>query len=105
MKQNQILHIEYTRATNLGGGEEGDVTERYIIPTFIPQENIKALDVTDLTEPERAKVQTLWEQYQEYYRAAAATLFDFETWVEHTTTETVTTKWRTFKKENTKILD
>jgi hypothetical protein len=105
MKQNKITHIKYTRATNLGGGESGDITERYIIPTFIPQDNIKAIDVTSLSEEERDELQKLWNDYQSYYQNAVASLFDFDTWVEHSTGKSVEAKWRTFKKENTEILD
>jgi len=105
MKQNEITHIKYKRATSLGGGEQGEVTERYIIPTFIPQDNIKAIDVTTLTEEERDEFQQLWADYQSYYQTAVAALFDFETWVEHSTGKTVSAKWRTFKKDNTEILD
>jgi hypothetical protein len=105
MKQNKVAHVEYTRATNLGSGKEGEVSDRYIIPTFIPQDNIKALDVTELTEDQRNEMQDLWEQYQAYYTAAVTALFDFETWVEHSTNKKVTPKWRTFKKGNIKLLD
>lgn len=105
MKANEIAHIEYRRSTDLGGGEVGEVTERWIIPTFIPTTNIKALDVSELSEEEQQKFAALWSQYQQYYREAAKTLFDFETWVEHTTDEKVDVKWRTFKSDNITLLD
>lgn len=105
MKANKVAHIEYERATNLGSGAKGDLSERWIIPTFIPPTNIKAIDVSQLTEEQRAEMTALWSQYQDYYRAAVEALFDFETWVEHTTNESVDVEWRTFKPENITLLD
>lgn len=106
MKPYQIAHIEYTRSTDLGGGNKGDVTDRHIIPTFIPKDFIKAIDVTELDDDERDNIQQLWEGYQEYYQNAVQTLFDFDQWVEHTTSqEPVELKWRTFKLANIKELE
>lgn len=103
LKENQIAHVEYTRTTDLAGGHKGDVTERWIIPTFIPHQNIKALDVTDLTEEQRQVLEQRLAEYQQYYRAAVESLFDFETWVDHTyNEESPQLKWRTFAIDNLK---
>lgn len=107
MKSSELTHILYERATDLVGGTKGEVTERYIIPTFVPQPNIKALDVTDLTEEEREMLQTAYAEYAEYYKQAASTLFSFEDWLSHSRGDEAkpTLKWRTFKLENVKVLD
>ena len=107
MKSTELTHIRYEKATDLGGGRKGEVTERYVIPTFVPQLNIKALDVTDLPEEERKQLQQLYAEYTEYYKQAVATLFTFEDWVSHTRGEDARpqTKWRTFKLENVEVLD
>lgn len=107
MKENRVNHIEYERTTNLGGGTKGEHSERWIIPTFIPKANIKALDVSHLDEEQREAMVELWAEYQNYYRAAVDALFDFETWVEHSTNENIdeNIKWRTFNPEKITLLE
>ena len=104
MKHNTIAHIEYTRSTDIGG-VKGDTTERFIIPTYIPPQNIKALDVTQLNEDQRDELLTQWEEYQEYYSNQLQTLFSFNDWLEHTSNATTNVKWRAFKPENIEELD
>lgn len=107
MKSTKLTHILYEKATDLGG-RRGEVTERYIIPTFVPQSNIKALDVTDLPEEKQKEMQAAYVEYTEYYKQAASTLFTFEDWLAHTRYDEklkTALKWRTFKLENVKVLD
>lgn len=108
MKSNELLHIQYEKSTKAGSGEIGEITERYVIPTFIPAPNIKALDVTSLSEDERTDVATKYAAYSEYYRTQAKTIFKFEDWLAHTNSSEIATddlKWRTFKLDNVTILD
>ena len=105
MKANEVTHIEYTRTTDLGGGAKGEVTERYVIPTFIPHPNIKALDVTDLPEDARKALAEQMKEYAEYYRQQVQTIFSFEDWLNHTRNEVFSPKWRTFKVDNVKVLE
>ena len=104
MKQGEIAHIEYTRSTDIGG-TKGETTERYILPTFVPGSNIKAIDVTDLTVEQRKELETLWEEYQQYYELAVLNIFNFSDWLSHSSIKTAPQKWRTFKFHNVKILD
>lgn len=105
MKTGELVHIEYTKATDLGSGNKGEVTERYVIPSFVPHPNIKAIDVTDLTEEEREEIAALYMEYVEYYKQAASTLFSFEDWVDHSKQKNVRPKWRTFREDNVTVLD
>ena len=107
MKSNEVVHIRYTKATNYGSGSKGEITERYVIPTFIPPENIKAMDVTQLNKDERVALNQLYNQYREYYTQQVATIFSFEDWLSHTDNETCidNVKWRTFRCDNIEILD
>lgn len=107
MKANELTHIQYEKATNYGGGRKGELTERFVIPTFVPQPNIKALDVTSLTEEERTELQELYAEYTEYYKQAVSTLFTFEDWISHSRGDEPApeVKWRTFKLENVEELD
>lgn len=99
LKTNQIAHIEYTNARE-------ELTERHIIPTFVPEPRIKALDVTDLSEDERDELKTLYEEYTQYYNDFVRQIFSFDDWVNHTHNKDISDlKWRTFKINKTKILD
>lgn len=82
---------------------DGEVTDRVVIPTFIPKPNMKALDVTDLPVEGQEQLATLYTEYSEYYELAAKQLFSFEDWLTHTQGEDATfeLKWRTFVLENT----
>lgn len=90
MKELELTHIEYVK-------EDGNSTDRFIIPTALPTSNIKAIDVTPLTEEDRARVGVLYKEYREYVQQSLDRLFKFEDWIEHTRNETVEVNWRTFK--------
>ena len=107
MKSKELQHIRYTKATNIGSGTEGEVTERYIIPTFVPQPNIKAIDVTDLSDEERETLLSLYSEYAEYCERIASTIFTFENWLSHTRGEENNTPitWRTFRTDNVEVID
>ena len=105
---HKTVRVKYTKATNLGEGQVGEVTERYIVPTFVPPENIKAIDVTGLDEQDRAAIEQQLAEYAEYYQNAVKTLFNFEDWQSHTQGGMVglpVVKWRTFKRDNLVVLD
>ena len=103
--KTSILHIEYERSTDIGG-QKGEITERYVIPTFTPPSNMKAIDVSNLTEVERQKMLDLANEYNEYRDHVMATVFSFNDWLEMTKGDTTTPiVWRTFKPENMKVLD
>ncbi len=107
MKSNELTHIQYEKATDLGSGSKGEITERYVIPTFVPQPNMKALDVTELTEAEREEMAALFSEYSEYYKQQAKNIFTFEDWLSHTRGDDtdVEIKWRTFRMANVEVLD
>lgn len=108
MKTNHISRIRYTKATNHGSGQLGEQSERYILPTSIPSDNVRGFDVTQLSEGETKHLRDLWEQYQEYYQAKLSTIFSFEDWVEHTQPDSdihSLALWRTFKQRNIEPLD
>lgn len=95
-----IANIRYTKNT----GSKSEVTDRSIIPTSVPT-NIKALDVTGLPEHLREKVADAYKEYTDYINQLIKTAFSFEDWVEHTRGIEITPKWRTFKPDQTKILN
>lgn len=102
LKQSTLADIRYTKKGT------GEVTERTVIPTFVPLPNIKALDVTDLEPDQRRSLAFLYSEYTEYYQAAAKALFSFEDWLSHTQAYAGAAdhlKWRTFVLENTEVLD
>lgn len=105
MNTGKLVHVKYEKATDLGSGSKGESTERYIVPTFVPQPNIKAIDVTDFTVEEREEIAALYTEYTQYYKQVAKTLFSFEDWLEHSKQRYLEPKWRTFRMENVKVID
>ena len=73
------------------------VSDRTIIPTSVPNNNIKALDVTYNSDNEREKILDYFNEYKEYLELMHKQVFDFKTWVAHTKQEELPLKWRTFK--------
>lgn len=95
------------KEVNIRYMKTGELTERTIIPTTVPISNIKALDVTHLTEEQRATLARQHMEYRDYVRSLLSTVFKFEDWLEHTNQldKNIEIKWRTFKPEQTEILD
>lgn len=106
LKPNQIQKIRYTKLTGESGTQgRFEVTERVIIPTFVPKTNIKALDVTDLSANEREVLVRALKEYSDYLKARACTTFTFEDWFSQTLdAERPNIKWRTFKIEDTEVI-
>ena len=107
MKANEVTHIQYEKATDIGG-RRGEITERYVIPTFVPLPTIKAIDVTEFTPEAREDVAALFQEYAEYYKQQASRIFSFEDWLTHTRGEGAKVdplNWRTFKLDNVEVLD
>ncbi len=105
MKANEVQHIQYTKATSIGG-EKGEVTERYIVPTFVPSPNIKAIDVSDLDEQDRNNMAELMQEYAEYHKQQSKVIPSFEVWLEQSQGVIMDDlKWRTFKVENVELLE
>jgi len=91
-KKNLPYDIQYCKA--------GEVTQRKIIPTTLPSPNIKAIDVSDVSQMEQDKIVSHLEEYTEYVEQHLKTLFSFEDWISHTNRESVFLKWRTFNIDN-----
>ena len=78
------------------------MTTRVIIPVFVPStkhRNVKAIDVTDLSQEEQKELERLIQSYDEYLKEQQKRLFSFEDFVSHTTGKDVSPRWRTFKPE------
>lgn len=103
LKLNHLSHIRYTRTTDLGG-VKGEKTDRVVIPTYIPGDAVKALDVSHLKEQEAFEIQRLHDDYVSYVEGKMKTIFSFEDWIDHTQTKTVDLKYRTFKSENLEVV-
>lgn len=102
MKKSKLTEISYTRTTDIGG-TKGEVTHRYIIPTTLPINNIKALDVTELPSDDMLLLERLYQEYTEYVEQQLSTMFDFNDWVQHTQNIDISSKikWRTFSPSST----
>lgn len=88
--------------------KDGNLSDRTIIPTFVPRTNIKAIDVSDLNEEERVVMLQQLLDYQEYVAAVTKTIFSFDNWRDHTKpdneTADISPKWRTFKIDKIEVL-
>jgi hypothetical protein len=102
--QNKPNRIKYTRSTNYGNGTTGEVTNRSIIPTYVPTSNVKAVDVTALTEDQQTELSDLMNEYADYHTQMMKNIPSFESWVELShpdkTQQLDNMKWRTFKLTN-----
>jgi DNA/RNA endonuclease YhcR with UshA esterase domain len=105
LKEREIQRIRYTKINdNSGTMDRFEEAERVIIPTFVPKQNYKAVDVTDLSDEQRNDIQQKLTEYNKYVLEQSKSVFKFEDWVNHTMNEEVSVKWRTFKVEHTELL-
>jgi hypothetical protein len=79
-----------------------ELTTRRIIPTFVPRQTIKSIDVSDLSPEDRASMLALYDEYTKYYEAFLDNAFNFETWAEHAKGIHISPKWRAFRLANIK---
>lgn len=104
---NKLVSIRYTKSTSIGG-TKGEVTERTIVPTYVPPPNIKALDVSELTENQQKYIQDAYAEYAEFYKQSIKNIATFESWLEQSKQESDITnkiKWRTFRNDSIELLE
>jgi hypothetical protein len=94
LKQNQIINILYKK------DNQETPEERVIVPTYVPPQVVKAIDVADLPAQESEELVALLREYQEYYSDHINKALNFEGWVEQTKNKTIIPKWRSFKLSN-----
>ena len=105
MRKNELTTIRYTKVINESSKGDGvEETQRYIIPTTLPGNNIKALDVTDLPNEQRTQIAEYHIEYARYLSNHMKQAFSFEDWLSHSKGVDFTPKWRTFKPNQTEIL-
>lgn len=90
LTETEITTVVYEKHT-------GEKTSRVIIPTSVPGDIVRAIDVSDLNPAERAEYLALYEEYKQYKSAYIDRMFNFETWVEHTHNRNIKPTWRAFK--------
>jgi hypothetical protein len=103
LKENTLEKISYHKTERLTDQVvHGELTHRVVIPTFVPapkHSNVKAIDVTGLSESDQTDLLDAWNDYQDYLENQRKTMFGFEDFIEHTRGERIAVKWRTFKPE------
>lgn len=92
--QSTPTHISYKKDST------GLIEEKFILPTRVPSDLITALDISDLSESEIDNLTQLQRDYSSYIKSVFEQAFKFEDWVEHTTGERPTVKWRSYKVAN-----
>lgn len=91
LAEHQITTVVYENES------KSETTTRVVIPTSVPKEVVRVIDVDDLTPPEREHMLSLYSDYREYTKAYLGGMYNFETWAEHAKNEKITPKWRAFK--------
>lgn len=100
LEKHKLYEVEYTKL------DKSETTQRKIIPTFVPSPNVKAIDVSELSESEAEQMRQNLVEYSKYYEQAAKNIYSFEDWLSHTSRRvSKPPKWRTFAIENLAILE
>jgi hypothetical protein len=78
MKQTvlQANHILYEK-------KGGEVSERTILPLNVPNNNVLAFDVSDLTQDQLEQVQTQYKAYIQYKDDFMKSMLSFDKWLDH----------------------
>lgn len=100
LKANKLAHIRYTKV----GANGVETKDRVIVPTYVPGEHMKALDVSEAEPLEAMNLRALMEEYSEYVESKTKTIFNFEDWLDHTGNTRRDLKWRTFKLSGTEVI-
>lgn len=88
--ENQMTSIVYEK-------EGGETSARVIIPTHVPKDLIKAIDLSETDPVQRAEIANRYEEYKQYVAAQLKNMMTFEGWVSHSYNEEYKLKWRSFK--------
>lgn len=96
-KNHEAVEIVYTN-------RKKETKERTVVPFNVAPVNVKAIDVTELSEAERQQMTVRMLEYQEYLEQRRQADFKFEDWLEQTHTEQPDIKWRTFDPANVNFL-
>lgn len=100
LQEHEILQVSYTNA-------KGEPSNRHIIPTRVPEDFIKAVDVSDLDSNKREAMQLLLKEYSKYVNQSLETIHSFEDWFEVTVGQPIEmdVKWRTFKLDKLDLIE
>lgn len=97
MKAAETTTIVYVKTS-------GEMTVRDIIAIGVPQDQVKAIDVTGWDQVSCSVTESLVAEYNEYKESQIKKIFGFEDWLAHTSRGSdYGFKWRTFKLDG--ILD
>jgi len=97
LEKTIINEVSYIKLQN------GDVSERFIIPTNIPKDYIDAIDVTSLSDTERDEIQKAYLDYLDYVKLFNKNMFNFSSWLEHTGKQ-IEIKYRRFKTDQLTVI-
>lgn len=86
--EGEIAHVKYEKVgvLEVDGAKTKTVqiTERNIVPTSMPNDYIKALDVSYLNDEERQFLIENHEEYRKYVRQHMRNMFGFKEWLDIT---------------------
>lgn len=98
LKVSELSKIRYTKKTKTGE----EVTERVILPTFVPapkHKNVKAIDVSQFKQQLQEELAGLMKTYHEYLEEKRKSTLTFEEFVDEYRNMKIgeKLKWRSFK--------
>ena len=100
----EVTKIQYTKVISEDASlNVYNSSIRSVIMTSSPG-NIRAIDVTELSDDRKQEISELYEEYTVYFNNHMKSAFSFENWLSHSKGIDFTPKWRTFKPDQTKII-
>lgn len=95
-----MTQIEQRVTTSLIYESSSSTSSRIVYPIRVPDDAILALDLSDLDPADRTAVTAAYDQYAQYVEQFMQQMFNFETWLDHTSADpniAGNIKWRKFK--------
>ncbi len=90
LKEGSLCNITYTKA-------DETVSNRVIIPSHVPSNIIRGIDVTELDQEARDLLLSRWDEYQAYRKQQMSTICSFEQFQEQQfPLHEQPVKWRSF---------
>ena len=85
--------------------DSGEESTRTIIPTTNVPQNIRAMDLSGLSEERQKEIESALNEYQQYVNLHLSKMFSINEWAEQTGTQIDDILWRTFKLKNTTVVE
>ena len=100
----EVTKIQYTKTISEDKSLAVYNTSRRDVIFTTKPENLRAIDVTELSDDRKQEISELYDEYTAYFNNHMKLAFSFENWLSHSKGIDFTPKWRTFKPDQTEII-